>query len=376
MVQRSHLLLALLAALAGCRSPDPPPRVGAPAELVGTPFTETSRYARNVWDMQLFRGRIHLGHGDSGENRGPVALWSLDPVTGRLERGFETREEQVDVFRIVDGELYVPGHDPRGRRSHGGFYRLKGERWIPHRTIPHAVHAFDLASHGSRLFVAIGSGGRTGHPTLLASADRGRTWTPVTDEVQRMYSLFVLRDTLYAAPKLGTRGPPAGRALLRFDGARFVSTGLGGAVLLPGLADTAGRIIRPVEFRGVLVYVVAGGTFDWKPAVLAVAHNLDAPRTRPLPSAEAVPYDLLVRGDTLYVLAATPSPSGGYLISVYATDDLERWRELFRFDAPTFARSFEESGGDFFLGLGSTFRTPSPATGAVLRVRRASYANP
>jgi hypothetical protein len=61
---------------------------------------------------------------------------------------------------------------------------------------------------------------------------------------------------------------------------------------------------------------------------------------------------------------------------VYATGDLERWRELFRFTAPTFARSFEESGGDFFFGLGSTFRAPSPATGAILRVRHASYANP
>jgi len=376
MVQRSRVLLALAIALVGCRDPDPPPRVGAPAELVGTPFIEAPRYARNVWDMQRFRGRIYLGHGDSGENRGPIALWSLDPATGRLARGFETREEQVELFRVVDGELHVPGHDPRGRHPDGNFYRLEAGGWTLHRTIPHAVHAFDLASHGSRLFAAIGSGGSPGHPTLLASANRGRTWTPVTDEVQRMYTLFELRDTLYAAPKLESRGPPDGRELLRFDGARFVSTGLGGAVLLPQLADTAGRIIRPLEFRGALVYVVAGGTFDWRPASLAAAQRLDAPRTVALPSAEAVPYDLLVRGDTLYVLAAAPSPSGGSLIYVYATGDLERWRELFRFNAPTFARSFEESGGDFFLGLGSTLRAPSPATGAILRVRRASYANP
>ncbi|HEX8695271.1 MAG TPA: hypothetical protein VF746_22860 [Longimicrobium sp.] len=303
-----------------------------------------------------------------------MALWSIDPATGRVAPGYRTDEEQVDAFRVLNGELYVPGTDPRGGWSLGNFYRLERGAWVKHRTLPHALHTFDLAWHRGRLFAAVGGGGRPGQATLLASADRGRTWSAATGEVRRMLVLFEHGGELYAAPRLRTDPHPAAGELLRFDGARFVGTGIGGALLLPGLPDTAGRILRPVAFRGALVYVVAAGAIDWKPAALAATRTLRDARSVALPDPEAVPYDLLVRGPLLYVLAAAPAAAGGYTVHVYATGDLRRWRELFRFSAPTFARSFEESGGDFFFGLGSTYRAPSPAAGAILRVRRASYA--
>jgi hypothetical protein len=95
-----------------------------------------------------------------------------------------------------------------------------------------------------------------------------------------------------------------------------------------------------------------------------------------LPEPAAVPYDVLVRGDTLLVLAASPAEGGGFTIRVYGTRDLRAWVEVFHLAAPTFARSFEESGGDFFLGLGCTYDAPSPASGDLLRVPRAAYARP
>jgi hypothetical protein len=62
------------------------------------------------------------------------------------------------------------------------------------------------------------------------------------------------------------------------------------------------------------------------------------------------------------------------VIRVYLTTDLQRWTELFHLSAPTFARSFEENGGDFFLGLGCDLDRPATASGTLLRVPRASYA--
>jgi len=342
--------------------------ISAPAEVVGAPFREASPYARNVWDMQRFGGRIHLAHGDEVDNAGPIALRSLDPASGRLSSGFTTDEEQVEAFRVLDGELYVPGYDPRAGWSLGTFYRLEARGWVRHRTIPRAVHTFDLAWHAGRLFAATGGRGRPGEPTLLASADRGEHWVPVSDQVQRIHTLFELGGELYAAPKLSTTDDTA-RALLRFDGERFRSTGVTGATLLPGLPDTAGRMVRPTPFRGALVYVVAAGAVNWKPAALAVTRTLHDARAVALPDPAAVPYDLLVRGDTLYVLAAAPADSG-YVVRVYATGRLDQWRELFHFASPTFARSFEEAGGDFFIGLGCTYQRPSSASGVILRVRR------
>ena len=336
--------------------------------MIGDPFRDVPPYARNVWDMQRFGGRIYLSQGDEIDNRGPAEIWTLDPASGRLQRDFVTDEEQVESFRVLDGELYAPGFDPRSGWSLGTFYRLERTGWERHRTIPRALHTFDLAWHAGTLFAATGGRGRAGEPTLLASADRGRTWLPVSEQTQRIYTLFELGGALYAAPKLRTDGDTS-RALLRYDGARFRATGVTGATLLPGLPDTAGRVLRPVAFRDALVYVVAAGAINWKPAGLAVARSLDDVRALPFPDPRAAPYDLLVRGDTLFALTSTPVDSG-YVVRVYATERLNGWRERVRFRSPAFARSFEEAGGDFFIGLGCTYQDPSPASGLILRVRR------
>lgn len=366
--------IAVIAALAACgRGREPVVSgVSAPAEVVGTPFRYTSPYARNVWDMQRFGSRIYLSHGDEIGNRGPAEIWSLDPASGRLARDFVTGDEEIESFRVIDGELYAPGLDPRAGWSMGDFYRLERSGWVRHRTIPRAVHTFDMASHEGTLFAATGGRGWAGEPTLLASDNRGRTWTPAADESQRIYTLFELGDALYAAPKLRTDGDSS-RAVLRYDGARFRSTGVTGATLLPGLPDTAGRMLRPTAFRGALVYVVAAGAINWKPAALAVTRDLRDARAVPFPDPAAVPYDLLVRGDTLLALTSAPADSG-YVVRVYATVRLDGWRERFRFRSPTFARSFEEVEGDYFIGLGCTYQRPSPASGLILRVRQRSYA--
>lgn len=151
-------------------------------------------------------------------------------------------------------------------------------------------------------------------------------------------------------------------------------TGTGMEALLPGLPEgELGRMVRQTEFAGAVVYVVGLRHFDWYPVGLAVTRDVRTAQRVALPDTAALPFDLLVRGGTLYLLTGTLAADGGYTVRVYATADLVRWTELFHFSAPTFARSFEESGGDFFLGLGGQYAAPSPATGDLLRVRRASY---
>jgi hypothetical protein len=383
MTGSARRLIAALAgaALFGCGEPTrpderPAPDVTGAVEHLGNPFTVALPYARNVWDMQLFGGRIHLGHGDSIENWGPVTLWSLDPVSGGLSADFTTTDEQVDAFRVLGGALYVPGHDPRDDWSLGNFYRLDGAGWAKHRSIPHGLHAFDLALHGGRLFAALGTEEIEGQPALLVSSDGGGSWAPVTANVNRFYNFFELRGVLYAVPVLRNSPDPARGVLHRFDGTRFVETGITGAMLIPDVpADRLGRMLRPTPFAGALLYIPARETFDWRPVALMVTRTLEDAARVALPDPAARPYDLLVRGGTLYVLAAAPAPGGGHTVYVYATEDAVRYRELFHFRAETFARSFEERAGDFFFGLGSGYDAPSPATGDLLRVRRAAYAD-
>lgn len=363
---------ALLPTLCGCAGdglrPAPPTVV---PELVGTPFTETSFYARNVWDMQLFGGRIWLGHGDTIDNWGPIPIWSLDPATGALAAEYTTDEEQVSVFRVLDGELYAPGIDPRGDWSLGQFYRLEHDGWVRHRTIPHGVHAYDLALYGGRMYVALGTEAVPGQETLLESTDRGESWRVVTDEVSRVYALVELGGELYAARGFWNMPDSTASTMLRLEGGRFVPTPFDVSALLPGIAPNSYvRMVRATPFRGALAFVVARNPSDWIPEALGVTADLREVRRVTLPDSAALPYDLLVRGDTLFALAAAPAPGGGYTVEVHATADAVHWREVLRFAAPTFARSFEESGGDFFFGLGCTYDAPSPAAGQIIRVRR------
>jgi len=382
-VPRRAVGLAAAVVLAACGDgptgsgpPPPPPDVTAAVDALGTPFTEASLYARNVWDLQRFGGVIHIGHGDSTDNWGPIAIWSLDPATGGLTSEFTTSEEQVDEFRVLDGELYVPGHDPRDDWTLGNFYRLEAGKWVKHRTIPNGLHTFDLATHGGLLFAALGADSVPGHLTLQVSADRGQTWQPGTDNVLgRVYTLFEHGGELYGFPAFWRVFPIEEHQVLRWDGTRFVRTGVELDALLPGAPqDAVLRVMRPTEFAGAMVYVVARRTFDWRPVALAMTRDMRTAQQVALPDAGAVPFDLLVRGGTLYVLTATPQADGSFVTRVYQTSDLSGWTELFHFTAPAFARSFEENGGDFFFGLGCTYTAPNAATGSLLRVRRAVYA--
>jgi hypothetical protein len=381
---RRWLGTALVLSLAGCGepagpvAPPAPPDVTAALVRLGNPFTVASLYARNVWDMQAFGGAIHLGHGDSIDNWGPIPLWQIDPATGALSSSFTTSDEQVDEFRVLNGELYVPGHDPREDFTLGNFYRLEPGGWVKHRTIPHGLHTFDLAWHGGRLFAALGADSVPGHETLLVSDNRGLTWSPAGDELERIFGLFELGGALYAAPSVRRGYFPEARQLWRLDDAAFRPTGVEVEGLLPGVPEgAAGRMVRQTAFAGAVVYVVGAGelsVFDWYPVALALTRDAHTAQRVALPDSAALPFDLLVRGGTLYVLAGSPAAGGGFTVRVYSTANLVRWTELFHFAAPTFPRSFEEAGGDFFVGLGCRYLTPSPAAGDLLRVPRASWA--
>jgi hypothetical protein len=365
--------LVALALLGGCKAP-PAPRepLGAPARLLGAPFHEASLYARNIWDLQAYAGRIYVGHGDAVDNWGPITVWSIDPASGTLRADYTTAEEQVDALRVLaDGALYLPGFDSRGRSASGSFYKLEKGVWRRRGTVPHGVHVFDLALHEGRLFAAIGAAGRPGQPTLLVSGDGGATWSAAAAEWRRMHTLFELGGVLYAAPELFSRPQQHADELLALRDGHFVGTGIRGSTLLAGVPELSGRMLRPTPFHGTTLYIATGGTFNWQPAaLLQLTPSLEV-RPVTLPVRDARPYDLLVRGNRVYLLTGERTGSGRYQVRIHASGDLRQWREVVHFASPTFARSFDEVNGDFFLGLGCTFEEASPACGELLRISSA-----
>ncbi|UCG58940.1 MAG: hypothetical protein JSU70_05395, partial [Phycisphaerales bacterium] len=92
-------------------------------------------YARNIWDMHVYDGRIYLGAGNSSDggpvpNAGPVPIICYDPKREGFVREGTVRDEQIDAYCTHGGRLYIPGHDPMQSWDWGNLYcRQDDGRW-------------------------------------------------------------------------------------------------------------------------------------------------------------------------------------------------------------------------------------------------------
>jgi len=347
------------------------PDVSARVVKLGNPYAArfASRdrfYARNIWDLQAFSGRVYIGGGNSS-NLGPavspgaIDVWSYSPARDSFTKDFTVDEEQVDRYKIYDGKLYIPGHDPRESWSLGNFYRKDLTGWKKFRTIPYGIHTYDLEWHGGYMFAATGTqyGGE-----VSRSSDLGRTWKRFHLSWERAYTLFKLGGKLYVS-SFGTQ-------VHRYAGGTF--TPVSAASFFPG-ATLSGSVlvVRPVNFLNQLVYIAGKNVNDhqWVPRGLFRAPAYGSSRRIAPPSGRT--YDLRVANGKLYALVNTKVAADKYIVSVRSTTDLVTWTEVFRFTRGAFARSFEYLNGNFYFGLGSEPGFVSPITGDILRVNASAY---
>src|SRR5882672_6907004 len=88
------LIVTVLISCAGAPGLD----VSGEVEVLGSPFASKPLYARNVWDMQSFQGRLYLGHGNSSNlqpspNAGPIPVVYWDPAASAFVSPYTVNEE-------------------------------------------------------------------------------------------------------------------------------------------------------------------------------------------------------------------------------------------------------------------------------------------
>ena len=349
----------------------------AEVRYLGDPFKSwlgilpEHRYARNVWDMQLWGDKIYLGHGNSSNkgpasNAGPVRVIAYHPQSGCFETEFTVDEEQIDRYRTIGGRLYIPGHDPCQSWDWGNFYRLTNDGWEKVRTIPQGIHTYDILGHQGALFVALGTteGGK-----VARSTDGGQIWESFTlPGAGRPFELFALGDALYAHAyaHLGGRG-----GLYQYNGHGF---DLIDVDLFPSTQRPHNpMVVRAALLDGVLLYIGAENTNDhqWTPFAAYKAETINEAQKLQLPSQDA-PYDILVRDGNAYMLTNRRDSESGYTVIIWRSDDvsggLEHWREIVQFSVPSFARSFELYEGVFYIGLGTAIEPLNEASGDIYQV--------
>ncbi|MFP4027607.1 MAG: hypothetical protein ACLFWL_07445 [Candidatus Brocadiia bacterium] len=251
-------------------------------ETVGKPFKKPA-YGRNVWDMRLFNKRIYFGHGNSSnkgpaQNVGPIPIVVYDLEDESFRKVFTVSEEQIDIFRLIDGTLYVPGHDPKDSWKLGNFYRLERDGWKKYRTIPGGIHCYDMYKKHNVLFAALGSKKNA----VYMSGDNGATWKTCPHAGSgRRYVFFEVNNTLFTmAQVIKVKGRKRlGSGVTGFNprtGRWKVRKKINFDKLFPNAPDyifpsdknvVSARVARPVLFRNKTLYlgVKAVNDHQWDP---------------------------------------------------------------------------------------------------------------
>jgi hypothetical protein len=364
------------------------------AQLVGSPFAAKAAYARNVWDMQVFDGKVFIGHGNSSNfapssNAGPIPVVYLTPETDSFVSETTITEEQIDIFRTFNtGELYTPSHDPRGAGPAGFWTRGNDGVWTQTGSISGTSHVYDLMQHSSgKLLAALGSS--SNNNTAAMSSNGGSTWSFVLQHPERTKWMFEFGGDIYAgiwitnttssswgeAPYYSN---PALNGIYKWNNTtnQFASANIDARLLIPGLdANFVGRMVRSTNYGSGLLFIAGITTNDhqWEPTAAFYTANLTTGTKIALP-AGVLPYDIVVRGGTAYLLASKRNGLGDYENIVYSSTNGTSYTEVFRFAATSFARSFEEVNGDFYFGMGTDTTELSADTGKVYKVAAAAYA--
>lgn len=371
------------------------------------PDTNTAcRYARNIWDMETFNGKVYLGSGNSSNsspcpNAGPVPLISYNPTTNLFSTETTVAEHQIDLFRQIDfgtgngPQLVLPGHDPAGA-DNITWDRLESGTWVLHQASPSVgsdvKHVYDLLLDGSDLVA--GSGGLGA--SVFTSTDNNKifnSWVPTdTPEGYRAYTLFKIGGKVYASHAWNydtdtSREFYGGGLWEKSTATSFTRlTTKTMPVMFPATTPVTSSIIRrPTNYQNSLLYIGAQNINDhqWNPFGLykvgqvSPTGGIGNPSriNHPTQSLNAKPWDIELIDQKAYILWSY-TQNNNQLISVTSSTDLTNWSEEFHFSSASFARSFENLNGDWYFGLGTDTVTLSTATGDILRYKPQAIPSP
>lgn len=130
--------------------------------------------SRNVWDLQTFDGKVFIGLGSTVRDTGPQPIWAFDHTSKRWGDAPEAviDQEAIELYRVLDGELYIPAADPKGEiGDRSKFYRREADGSWTHFVSTagfNTAHIRDLVVHDDWV-IGVGNSRRP-HDLLRARA--------------------------------------------------------------------------------------------------------------------------------------------------------------------------------------------------------------
>lgn len=344
--------------------------------FLGNPYSKEYKsgemiYARNIWDMQLYKDKIYIGGGNSSnyspaKNAGRVNVVSLNPKDDSFTNEYRVAEEQIDIFKVYGDILYIAGHDATQKWDFGNIYRKYENQWYKNRTLPNALHVYDIVAKGNKIFTAVGLNNKG---AVFISDKKAINWKQLIQaKHERVYSFLEIGDELFATqifrkskikkvsmtqynPKYNTFSP-------RFD--------LNTAKMFPDtkLQDDGIKIIKNVNFENKALYIGAYKHNDHQNLpfglYLASLKNKELQVQKIDLEKESIPKDILVRKDAIYVLVSKNQKEKTTIqVLKFVKNDFNHHEKIISFLYNSFARSFEELHGCFYFGIGSEIANPN-----------------
>jgi hypothetical protein len=379
---------------------------------LGNPLAADGKKGRalNVWDLQVFDGKVYIGGGNANTNAGPINVWAYDPTRKNFIKEYSVPEEEISRFKVIDNELYIPAADPRGGDANK-FYRKKiGGQWIKYASnAVKLAHVRDLIKIDSQTIVMVGNNRNPDNrkkqaPGAAITTDNGISFQaaganniPDTGNVFLLdynwfFSIFSYQDKIYAPNSFlrDTGGYPGSIAVYDPEKQELViDFDLGTEEFIPtkNIDNKQGKyglstiyyLWNPVEFNNYLIYPVKSfSNADIDNSIKKLYLNSlgfyikesmgKFPLEIKLPK-KALGEDVLVIDGELYVLANKKNNQEKFTIYVFKTNEpqnRDRWIEVLSFKSSNKARSFEYLDGIFYFGLGQDYGDAIANSGDIL----------
>ena len=378
-------------------------------EWLGNPLREDGHKGRalNVWDLQVFDGKVYLAGGSTVSNSGPMKVFAYNPQNQKFDQEYVVEEEAIEHFRVFGDRLYIPAADPTKGDLHK-FYRREAGKWRRYDSEQiKLAHVRDLIETDTGEILLVGNSrqlnksdvrgaaiaipGKNGLEIKPAGVENIISQGRVIADFNWFFSTFRYNNRIFATNTLlrdadnfegaiAEYNPTSKSFVLNFQlrNDEFIPTEIIGSKDMQGI-KVIYRPWNPVEFQNYLVYPVRSYsifTDNYKKAYMNTigffykSRMGSSPQTLKLPKGSG--EDVLIIDKELYVLANRQDADEKFTTYVYKTNSLNKstkWKRILKFRGWNKARSFEYLDGTFYFGLGQNYDEGIHNSGDILSYR-------
>ena len=376
---------------------------------LGNPLRDDGKTDRalNVWDLQIFDGKIYIAGGSTVSNAGPINVWAYNPATQNFDKEYTVAEEAIEHYKVFENQLYIPAADPMGNDANKFYRKAIDGQWTKYASnAVKLAHVRDLIQTSSGCLLLVGNNRNPNNknkdaPGTAITIDDGVSFqgaginnSPSMGDVviadyNWFFSVFPYQNQIYAPTSVLRDAWASPGTIAIYDELQksfILDKKLDNSEFIPAERiearkygfETIYRIWHPVEFKQSLVYPVRSYSILKKQQKyqenymnslgMYLKESMGkTPVELQLPH-KAIGEDILTIEGELYVLA-NRQKFDRFTIYVYKTSNLleeNSWKEVLHFESRNKARSFEYLDGKFYFGLGQDYGEPIADAGDIL----------